>query len=106
MIPKVFKENHFIDNVTKKTEDDELSWTEIDSTAYFCNHKNQTLHISSFFNPDREEGGFRFRYNVDEKSTVFTVRDDENDYVEMSRLYEAVIANANNVTEDIKNFFD
>ena len=104
MIPKALR--GFISQLHAATEKNQLSWNEGDGMAYFCDHKNHTLHIGSHFDEDRGVSSFYFRLVTDGKLTPFTVRDDEEDYGVMRNLYEAVIANANNVSDDIDGFFD
>ncbi|HDR9140405.1 TPA: hypothetical protein QDB11_005124 [Burkholderia vietnamiensis] len=104
MIPKALRS--FILRVQSETESNALSWDEADGLAYFCDHKNHTLHISSHFDDDRGVSSFHFRIVTGGKSTPFTVRDDEDDYDIMRNLFEAVIANANDVDDDIADFFD
>lgn len=104
MIPKALRS--FILQLQSATEKNQLSWHEADSLAFFCDHKNHTLHISSHFDMDRGISSFHFRFMTGSKSTPFTVRDDEEDFETMRNLFEAVIANANNVGDDIANFFE
>lgn len=104
MIPKSLRS--FISQLQAATEKEKLAWYEADATAYFCDHKNHTLHIGSHFDEDRGISSLHFRLVTDGKLTPFTVRDDESDYEDMRNLYEAVIANANNVGSDIEGFFD
>lgn len=104
MIPKTFRK--FIHDLRFATEKGELSWNEADGLAYFCDHKNHTLHITSHFDEERSQSSFFFRMVTDGRSTPFSVRDDEEDFADMRNLYEAVIANANDVGNDIDSFFD
>lgn len=104
MIPKTLRT--FILQLQSATEKNQLSWNEADALAYFCDHKNHTLHIGSHFDEDRGVSSFHFRLVTDGKLTPFTVRDDEEDYETMRNLYEAVIANANDVGSDIADFFE
>ena len=104
MIPRTLRS--FISQLHTATEKDELSWHEADSLAYYCNHKEHSLHISSHFDTDREISSYHFRIVTNGKVTPFSVNDDEEDYPTMRRLYEAVIANANDVASDISDFFD
>jgi hypothetical protein len=103
MIPKAFRS--FIGQVHAATEAGDLSWNEGDGSAFYCDHKTHTLHISAHFDADREESSIHFRIVTGIKSTPFSVRDDEEDYLVMRRLYEAVVANANDVGTDIADFF-
>ncbi|WP_431295761.1 hypothetical protein [Rahnella sp. PAMC 25559] len=104
MIPLKLKS--FILKVLNNTEDDSLKWIEADNEAYFCNHKNHTLHISQYFDPDREEGYFKFIIKTSGKITPFSVYDDEDDYILMRKLWSAIIVNANDISDDLENFFD
>lgn len=104
MIPKTLRS--FILQLQPATEKSQLLWNEADGLAYFCDHKNHTLHISSHFDDERIVSSFRFRIVTEGKSTPFTVYDDEYDYAIMRDLFEAVIANANDVGNDIADFFD
>lgn len=104
MIPKALRT--FILQLQSATEKKQLSWSEADSLAFFCDHKNHTLHISSHFDEDRGVSSFHFRLMTGAKSTPFSVRDDEEDFEVMRNLFEAVIANANNVDDDIADFFE
>ena len=104
MIPKALRS--FILQLQSATEKNQLSWNEADSLAFFCDHKNHTLHISTHFDEDRGVSSFHFRLATGGKSTPFTVRDDEEDYETMRNLFEAVIANANDVGTDIADFFE
>lgn len=104
MIPKVMKP--FVYELQKATEGEKLEWYEADNRAYVCDHKSHTLHISSHFNEDNGESSFLFSLVTGEKNTPFTVKDSESDYDTMRDLYESVIANANEVSKDIEDFFD
>lgn len=104
MIPKIMKP--FVNELQKATEKDKLSWYEGSDRAYVCDHKNHTLHIRSHFNEDNNESTFIFNLVTGEKVTPFTVKDGESDYDIMRDLYESVIANANDVSKDIEDFFD
>ncbi|MBB3005382.1 hypothetical protein FHX57_007779 [Paraburkholderia tropica] len=104
MIPNSLRD--FISRLREATEKDEVSWVEADGTAYFCDHKDVTLHISPHFDHDREQSSFHFRISKGPKNTPFSVYDIEDDYLTMKALYEAVIANANDVGNDVKGFFD
>jgi hypothetical protein len=104
MIPKTLR--NFIQVALTETENGNLSWNEADASAYFCDHKTNTLHIASYFDGDRGQTSFVFRIVVNGKVTPFTVRDNEDeDFETMRNLYEAVIANANNIGNDISGFF-
>lgn len=104
MIPKAFKK--FIYDLLSATDSHALSWNEADGSAYFCDHKNYTLHLTAHFDEERGQSSFFFRMVTEGKTTPFSVRDDEEDYEAMRNLYEAVVANANNVEDDISKFFD
>lgn len=104
MIPKALRS--FVLQLQEATEKNQLSWMEADALAYFCDHKNHTLHITTHFDEERQVSSFRFRIVTGGKSTPFTVYDDEYDYAIMRDLFEAVIANANDVGNDIADFFD
>jgi len=105
MIPKNLKT--FINQVQLETEKGTLAWSQADSLAFFCDHKNHTLHITPFYDDDRGYSTYYFRIVTNGKSSQFSVRDDEeDDFSTMRHLYEAVIISANNVVNDISNFFD
>jgi hypothetical protein len=104
MIP--IKLRSFIFKLQAATDKREVEWNEADSLAYFCDHKNHTLHISNHFNEDQELSVFYFRIITDSKSTPFSVRENEEDFSIMRDLYEAVIVNANGTETDIEDFFD
>lgn len=104
MIPKALRS--FILKLRYATESGELSWYEADSLAYYCDHKDHTLHITSHFNEDIGEASYFFRIVTKGKVTPFSVREEEEDYATMRDLFEAVIANANDVGNDIADFFE
>jgi len=104
MIPKQLK--GFISTLSNFTEEGKIVWNEGDNGAYFCDHKNHTLHIWEHFDADRVQQSYLFRIVTAGKSTPFTVTEDERDFEIMRCLYESVIANANNVSEDIADFFE
>ena len=105
MIPRALRS--FIQDVQSATEKGQIEWNEADARGYFCDHKKNTLHISSHFDDDRGIASFIFRVVVKGKSTPFTVRDnEEEDFETMSNLYEAVIANANDIGNDVSTFFE
>ncbi len=104
MIPKQLK--GFISALSDFTEEEKIVWIEGDNDAFFCDHKNHTLHIWHRFDEDRGQQSFIFRLVTAGKPTQFTVTEDERDYDIMRCLYESVIANANNVSEDIADFFE
>ena len=106
MIPKIFRT--FISDLIAATENGKVKWRELDSSTFSCDHKNHTLHLSSYFDEDRAVSMIFFRFVTDEKVTPFSVRDDEDgtDYQVMTQLLQVVAANANDVSTDIENFFD
>lgn len=105
MIPAAF--STFIDRLRPETENNKIIWKEGGQWSYFCIHKNYKLYISRHFNVDHEVASFNFRVDVDGRSTPFTVWDYEaQDYREMDQLFQAIIANANTVQDDLDQFFD
>ena len=104
MIPKALRD--FVFQLQTATEKGQLSWNEADALAYFCDHKDHTLHITSHFDEDRAVASFHFRLVTKGKITPFTVREDEDDFEIMRNLYESVVANANDVGKDIEGFFE
>jgi len=103
MIPLRFKA--FINTLIEKTETNEVIWYEGADDVYACDHKNHTLYLHYRFDDHREQAFYIFRIMTDGKITPFTVVDDDSDFDKMKQLYEAVVANANNVDEVIKDFF-
>ena len=51
MIPKQLK--GFISSLSDFTEEEKIVWNEGDNGAFFCDHKNHTLHILHHFDEDR-----------------------------------------------------
>ncbi|CAG9203851.1 MULTISPECIES: hypothetical protein [Burkholderia] len=96
----------FISRLTEWTERGKIRWFQGDSDSYFCDHKELTLHISLYFDADRMYSTIFFRLVKGEKVTPFSVAEHENEYSAMKALYEAVVANANDVGNDIAGFFD
>lgn len=104
MIPKPLKE--FVSNLKDATDKKKLEWSEGDGKSYICDHKNHSLSIDHEFDPEILQSTFKFYLETDGKVTPFTVKDSESDYDTMRSLYETVIANANDVENDIEDFFD
>jgi hypothetical protein len=104
MIPKALR--NFVYTAFKETENFNLAWHQADSGSYFCDHKENTLHISYYFDSDRGQSLYSFHIVINGKTTPFTVRDSEDeDFETMANFYEAVIANANTANDDLSNFF-
>jgi hypothetical protein len=105
MIPLAFRK--FLSQLQLATEEGRISWNEADAHAYFCDHKDYTVHVSAHIDSDRDISVFRFRFrSKNGKLSPFIVREDEDrDYEVMLRLYEAVVANANKVGDDFVKFF-
>lgn len=104
MIPKVFQE--FMRQLLQQTERGALVWSAAEFDSYVCDHKEYTLIIRRFFDADREVDHVIFRFISGEKNTPFSVSDNDTDYPQMVKIYDAVIANANTVSDDLENFFD
>lgn len=97
----------FMDNVLDGTERGNLKWLDSDNRSFFCNHKNGTLHISTFYDIDREESYYTFAIQSSGKYTPFSVYDFEGrDYQFMRRLWDSIIVNANDPLADLEDFFD
>lgn len=103
MIPRSLKD--FFPQLQVATENSEISWHEADSSSYFCDHKNFSLHISVNYDPDRDAYSYGFRIAIDNRPTHFNVSEYESDYYQMKTLYEAIAINANKVPQSLKNFF-
>lgn len=106
MIPKPLKD--FIFRLHRATDDGDVRWHAADGGAYFCTHKGLTLHISSYFDPDREESSISFRIDdtEDASSASFDVVRPGNDFTEMNHLLDSVSVNASRIEEKLKSFFD
>ena len=104
MIPKQLK--GFISSLSDFTEEGKIVWNEGDNGAFFCDHKNHTLHILYHVDEDSGLSSFIFRLVTAGKLTQFKVMEYEEGYEIMRCLYESVVANANNVSEDIADFFE
>ncbi|MEN5206217.1 hypothetical protein ABE473_17385 [Stenotrophomonas sp. TWI700] len=104
MIPKVFQ--GFIKKVLQQTESGMLVWSEGEFGSYVCDHKEFTLYIKRHFNEDRDRESVMFRFRSGDKYTPFVVNDDDADFDQMVRLFDAIVANANTVSEDLGKFFD
>ena len=104
MIPKPLRS--FVYGLRSATDNGVLKWKEGAPESFFCNHKNHTLHISPHFNEDSSEASYLFRLVTDGKVTAFSVNHYEEDYNDMRDLYSSVMANANDVESDLKDFFD
>ncbi|MBK0052998.1 hypothetical protein IAE41_01910 [Stenotrophomonas sp. S39] len=90
----------------QETEDGALVWSEGDYESFVCDHKNSTLIIRRNFDEERDRDYVVFRFISGEKNTPFSVSDADADYQQMVRIYDAVVANANDVSADLDNFFD
>ncbi len=104
MIPKVFQ--GFMTQLLQQTEDGTLVWSDGEYDSYVCDHKQYTLIIRRHFDEERERDYVAFRFISSGKNTPFSVSDSDEDYPKMLRIYDAVIANANTVSDDLENFFD
>ena len=104
MIPVAFKA--FLARLLPATELGEIRWREAEAISYFCNHNGHTLTLSRHFDYDREVSSIRFSIETSGKITPFTVYNyEEADYSQMDGLFDAVIANANEVHLDLDDFF-
>ena len=104
MIPKPLRK--FIEDLREASDNRDIEWQEGAPDAYYCNHKNVTLHIAHYVNEDIGQGYFLFRMVSKGNTTSFSVTDNEEDYQEISALYSSVMANAANVQEIIQGFFE
>lgn len=105
MIPVVFQD--FLIQVRSHTETRVIAWREGEELSFFCRQNGIGLHISKHFDPDRDVGWIAFRVIGKEgRTTPFSVSDDEkDDYEFMDALFQAVVANVNNVEQDMIDFF-
>ena len=103
MIPKQLQE--FITQVQRFTEDSTLTWHAAEETSYFCEHKQHSLHITMGRDDDIERVWIKFVIITNLKRTPFSVNEEELGFQTMKNLYETVVVNANNVAEDIADFF-
>lgn len=102
MIPVQFRT--FMDFVLTHTRSGKLKWHSGEGGSFIATHQDVSLIISADYDPDREIGTFWFRLVGSSGSTPFSVSDDEKDYGFMKALFEEVIANANNVGNDMAKF--
>ncbi|MBX8552303.1 hypothetical protein K5D68_22110 [Pseudomonas cichorii] len=102
MIPVQFE--GFMDFVLTQTRSGRLKWGAGEGGSFIASHKDMSLFISSDYDPDRDISTFWFRLNSSSGSTPFSVSDKEQDFSFMRILFEEVIANANNVKNDLANF--
>ncbi len=104
MIPKQL--NSFIYRVLEETEEGALNWYEGFDDTYICESKLITLHLSNGYDDSRDVYYYAFRIVKGTQVTPFSVGSHEEDYYFMKRLYEAVVFNANDISNDLSSFFD
>lgn len=104
MIPVQFES--FMEFVLTQTRNGKLKWSQGERGSYIANHKNMSLFISSDYDPDRDISTFWFRLNGSSGSSPFSVNDNESDYRKMKVIFEEVIANANDVKDDLARFMN
>ena len=105
MIPKTMRS--FVMDVIRATENETLRWREGDGNAFFCDHKDFTLHVGEYFDADREIDSFYFRMRGAGRNLGFSVweNEDEDDFRLLKSLYENISVNAADVSEVLKDFF-
>lgn len=104
MIPKKIRK--FVEDLRRAADNGDINWEEGAPDAYFCNHKDTTLHLAYRFNQETGHASFNFRIvNAGKASIFFAEEEEEEDFKALSDLYSSVMANANDVDEVIDNFF-
>jgi hypothetical protein len=105
MIPASLKS--FMEQLLPATENGGISWQEgMGAGTYKCIHKDYTLEISYYYDPDRDVSMYTFSINRKGKSASFTVYDNQSDFSFMSGLASAIEINAaglDNIAEDFFN---
>lgn len=104
MIPYQLKS--FMENTLSATERGQLQWFDSGNHSFFCNHKNATLHISTYYDVDKDESYYTFAIQADGKYTPFTVYDFERqEYFFMGSLWDAIVVSANDPLANLSDFF-
>ena len=96
----------FMGKLFSETEKGNFQWFPSEQDSYFCNHKEFTLHISRYYDPDREIDSFHFNLINGLVQSPFSVYDTESDYSFMRNFFQAVIMNANGIARALDGFFD
>ncbi len=102
MVPNALRS--FMTRLRRATDDRAVTWTTEDNRVFSCAHRDYSLFISSYFDPEREEASFLFRIRRSSGDASFTVTDTEEDFAGMRNLYDSVSVNASNF-EDIEDDF-
>jgi hypothetical protein len=104
MIPRTLR--RFISDLRPATDSKKLKWQEGAPDAYFCIRRDTTLHIAPSFDDDSGEASYFFKIVTGGKVTTFSSNHYEEDFAELRDLYSSIMVNANDVEDDLKNFFD
>ncbi|MDP1801486.1 MAG: hypothetical protein Q8L81_09050 [Bacteroidota bacterium] len=105
MIPKAF--NNFILDLIEKTNNQVLNWTKSDEDAFSLNSKDASVTISYYLDIDRELSYYTFNFiNLSTKNqSGFKISSDEDDFNTMGKLFTLASASANNIKDELDNFF-
>lgn len=103
MIPRAFRS--FVHDLLNATNKGDLQWTEGNVDAYFCSRRDATVHVSSHMDHDADKTYIRLLFSAAGRVTPFAVTRGETDFPGMEGLYTSVVASANHVDEDLKQFF-
>lgn len=104
MIPASLKS--FMDRLLSATDNGELRWKEgATKDAYFCERNDQAVHISFWYDPDRERSIYTVRLIKPNADAGFSVLDYESDFTFIRNLFEAVEANAGRFDKMAEEFF-
>lgn len=105
MITSAFK--NFIPDLIEKTDKQIVKWSKTDDDTFVLKGKNASITISYYLDADRELSFYVLSYlNRSTKSdSGFRVSSEEDEYNLMEKLFQFASASANNIKEELDNFF-
>ncbi len=106
MIPEIY--NDFIDKLLSKTDANEVKWAKGIDNELFLRNKNSQIEIGRYSDDDSELSFIYFYfYNYNTKNeSRFRVSNQELGYEKMEDLYTVAMSNANDISNELKNFFE
>jgi hypothetical protein len=104
MIPKQVLS--FMQKLLSATENNSVKWVEGDYQGFYCSHKDYSLYIAHRLDPEVGTSTFHFQISANGAVTEFSVNEFEGEHSFMRDLYQSINANATNIADRLKGFFD
>jgi len=105
MIPPQLRS--FVFQLIDATNSGAVQWTPGEWPAFFCSHKDFTIHLASRPREYDETTLLLMRIESPDGSLAFfEVSQYEEDFVTMNALFDSVSVNASNMAQKLQNFFD